>query len=126
MFKILIAANLILCLVTLGFSQRWLAGKWEGTGYQTDSNETWTMKLRVQKRKFIIEYPSLECSGEWRLINFSRTRARLREKIKVNTEDCEPTGNVIIQRLNKNQLMFLYSYNGTSRVTASAILNRTR
>lgn len=124
--KIVIATGVILCATTFAFSQRWMGGRWEGKGYQIDSDETWTMKLRKQKKKFSIEYPSLECTGEWKLINFNKTRARFRENIKTNRENCEPTGSVIIQRLNSRQLMFIYSYKGSSQAVASGILTKAK
>jgi hypothetical protein len=126
MSKILMTVVLLLCTATIAFSQKWMNGKWEGTGYQTDSQETWTMKLRAQKKKFIIEYPSLNCSGTWTLLNFNSNRARFRETIKENREACEPRGNVTIEKLNSRQIMFLYRYRGTSEVSASAILNRSK
>jgi hypothetical protein len=124
MFKILTLIFLLLCTSSTALPQRWMNGRWEGTGYQIDSDETWTMKLRVYKKRFIIEYPSLKCSGIWTLINGNNKTARFREKIKVNIDECADRGNVVIERLNKKQLMFIYSYRGASDVSASAVLNR--
>lgn len=126
MLKFSGAMFVIICMTTFAFSQRWMTGRWEGTGYQIDSGETWTMKLRAQKKKFTIEYPSLECRGVWNLLTFNNSNARLRENIKTNRENCEPTGNVLIQRLNGNQLMFIYSYKGKTQAVASAILTRVK
>jgi hypothetical protein len=107
-------------------SRSWLKGEWEGTGYQIDTKETWTMRLSVQGGKFLIEYPSLNCRGEWKLISINSGRARLREKIKVGRDECVGQGNVLIERLNGRQIAFRYSYLGTNEVSASAILNRKR
>ena len=126
MYKLIVIIILVLCCSQLGLSQRWISGNWEGKGYQTDADEFWSMKFQAHKGKFNIEYPSLNCSGEWKLIGFNDNKARFKENIRVNKENCEPTGNVIIQRLNSKQLLFIYSYIGKSQVTASAILNRTK
>jgi hypothetical protein len=107
-------------------SRSWLKGEWEGTGYQIDTEETWTMRLSVQGGKLLIEYPSLNCRGEWKLISINSVRARLREKIKVGRDECVGQGNVLIERLNGRQIAFRYSYLGTNEVSASAILNRKR
>ena len=106
--------------------QSWLRGKWEGTGYQIDTAETWTMRFRTEGGKFLIEYPSLNCGGEWKLLSINHRRALFREKIKVGRDECVGQGNVVIERLNGRQIAFRYSYLGTTEVSASAILNRKR
>jgi hypothetical protein len=126
MRKISIVFSLILCSATLAFSQSWLNGVWEGKAFQTNSDQTWEMRLSARRGKFLIEYPSLNCSGEWKLIKVGRNTAQFRETIKDNTEDCEPTGNVYIRKLNNNQLMYSYSYIGKRERVASAILNRVK
>ena len=102
----------------------WLRGTWEGTGYQTDDQSTWTMRVTASGRRVSIEYPSLNCGGRWQLISINRTRARFRERLDHGQEKCADKGNVTIQRLNPRQVVFLYSNAGTREVTASAVLNR--
>jgi hypothetical protein len=102
----------------------WLTGTWEGTGYQMDNNQTWTMSLRVRGSSFSIEYPSLNCSGVWRLLDMDSRGARFREKITVNVSECADGGTVTIERLNRRQIAFRYSYSDTRQISASAILNR--
>lgn len=107
-------------------SNSWLRGNWEGTGYQTDDKSTWEMALKVSGRRFAIDYPSLSCGGHWRLISLTATRARFREKLDHGQDKCADKGIVLIQRLNRNQLLFLWSYQGEQAWKASAILNRKR
>lgn len=126
MTRVIIPAAFILCFAQVALSQRWLSGTWEGKGYQTNSDQTWTAELTVQRKKFLIKYPSLECSGEWKLIGFNKFRARFRENIKVNQEACEPIGDVILQRLNNNQILFLYSYRGKPEIISSSVFNRIK
>lgn len=102
----------------------WLKGTWEGTGYQIDTDETWTMRLKAEGRRFLIEYPSLNCGGQWRLVSIDSRRARFRERITFGLEDCVDGGTVVIERLNARQIAFRYSYRGSGEVSASAILNR--
>jgi hypothetical protein len=102
----------------------WIRGTWEGTGYQTDDQSTWTMLLTVRGGKFSIEYPSLNCGGRWQSITLNSYRARFKERLDHGQDKCTDHGNVVIQRLNKKQIFFLYSLSGTREVTASAILNR--
>jgi hypothetical protein len=104
----------------------WLAGTWEGTGYQMDNNETWTMKLTVQANRYKIEYPSLKCSGRWIPISLDSRRARFKERIMVGLAECVDRGNVVVERLGPRQIAYRFVNNGERDVTASAILNRKR
>ena len=104
----------------------WLNGSWEGTGYQMDTNTTWTMSFRARGKRILIEYPSLNCSGTWRLVRADSRRAIFRERITVGRGGCVDQGVVTIERLNGNQIAYRFSYAGTSQVSASAILNRKK
>jgi hypothetical protein len=105
-------------------SVSWMRGTWEGTGYQTDDKSTWTMVLKVQGRKFSIDYPSLSCGGQWRLISVSASRARFRERLDHGQDKCADRGIVTLQRLNRKQVIYWWSYQGDTVVKASAVLNR--
>jgi len=107
-------------------ARAWLKGTWEGTGYQIDNNETWTMKLTVRGRRYKIEYPSLKCGGRWIPLSIARSRARFIEKITFGLADCVDNGNVVIERLSRRQIAYRFSNHGTREVTASAILNRKK
>lgn len=126
MTRVIILLTLILCFSQVALSQRWLSGTWEGKGHQAKSDRGWTAKLTVQRKKFLIEYPSLECSGEWKLIRFNKFRARFRENIKFNQQVCEPIGDVTLQKLNNNQILFLYSYRGNPEIISSSVFNRIK
>jgi hypothetical protein len=125
MLKFVLMIIAVLCFSQAAFSQKWLYGKWEGTGKQSDGT-TWSMEFRAVKGKYLIKYPSLKCGGEWRLISVNKNTARFRERIKYNLPACEPTGNVTIKRLGKNQLLFNYSFNRSRKLDSSAILRRKR
>jgi hypothetical protein len=105
-------------------SRGWLKGTWEGTGYQIDDQSTWSMLFMARGRNFSIDYPSLKCGGRWQLININEYRARFRERLDRGQDKCTDSGNVVIQRLSKRQVLFLYSLAGKREVTASAVLNR--
>ena len=130
MLRIMATASLLVSLTIIALPQgrnsRWLDGRWEGTGFQIDTGETWTMKLTRRGGKFLIEYPTLNCEGEWKLISVNSRTARFREKITSGRGDCVDKGNVIIERLNGRQIAFRYSYQGKGEISASAILNRQK
>jgi hypothetical protein len=132
MLKIAASFVLLISLTSVVVSQsktgtgKWLKGTWEGTGYQTDNNETWTMKLTVRGNRYEIEYPSLNCGGKWIPLSISRSRARFIEKITLGIETCTDNGNVVIERLSRRQIAYRYANRRTRQVTASAILNRKK
>jgi hypothetical protein len=107
-------------------SRSWLNGNWEGTGYQTDTNETWAMKLTARGGRYRIEYPSLKCGGRWLPLSISAGRARFIEKITFGLEDCVDRGKVVVERLSRRQIAYRFSNRGSREITASAILNRKR
>jgi hypothetical protein len=109
-----------------GKSHAWLNGSWEGTGYQMDTGTTWTMSFKARGKRYSIEYPSLNCSGAWRLVTVNSRRAIFRERITVGRESCVDRGVVTIERLSGNQIAYRFSNAGTSQVSASAILNRKK
>jgi len=129
MKRFVLAACLLLlsAAVVCGQSKGgWLRGEWAGTGYQSDSENTWAMRLTVKGGRYTVEYPSLECSGRWRLLSLSRGRAVFRETITKGEEKCSQGGRVILQRLNTRQFGYWYSHKGSREYVASAILNRRR
>jgi hypothetical protein len=107
-------------------SRSWLNGNWQGTGYQMDTGTTWTMRFRASGKRYSIEYPSLNCSGMWRLVRVNSRRAMFRERITAGRSECVDQGMVTIERLNGRQIAYRFSYAGTSQVSASAILNRKK
>jgi hypothetical protein len=107
-------------------SNSWIKGTWEGTGYQTDDQSTWAMVLKAVGKRFAIDYPTLSCGGRWKLMSINASRARFRERLDHGQDKFADNGNVLIQRLNRNQILFLYSNQGEKALTASAILNRKR
>ncbi|HEY0172401.1 MAG TPA: hypothetical protein VGB98_15370, partial [Pyrinomonadaceae bacterium] len=103
MIRFALAACLLLLSASVVCGQTrgggWLRGGWAGTGYQTDTDNTWTMRLTAKGRAFAVDYPSLECGGRWRLLSLNARRAVFRETITRGTDRCAQGGRVVIQRL---------------------------
>ncbi|HEX9917816.1 MAG TPA: hypothetical protein VGA87_01550 [Pyrinomonadaceae bacterium] len=104
----------------------WLSGTWEGTGYQSDTDTTWTMRLSARGGKYLIEYPSLNCGGSWKRLSINSRVATFRERIASGQAECVDEGRVVIQRLNGRQIAYRFYRRGSSEVSASAILNRKK
>jgi hypothetical protein len=128
--KALLVVFVIFALAPVALPQSkaraWLRGTWEGTGYQMDDNSTWTMLLKASGRRFLIEYPSLDCGGEWKLISINSRRAKFRERLSHGLERCDNQGTVVIERLSTTQVVFLYYRKGERMVSSSSVLNRRR
>lgn len=105
-------------------STGWLKGTWEGTGYQIDDKSTWSMVFAASGKSYSIDYPTLNCGGRWRLISINQSRARFREVLDHGQDKCADRGRVLIQRISRKQILFLYSYNDARDISASAVLNR--
>lgn len=107
-------------------SNNWIKGTWEGTGYQIDDQSTWTMLFAARGGKFSIDYPALNCGGRWQLINLNAYRARFKERLDHGQDKCTDKGTVVIERLSRKQIFYLYAIAGRREITASGVLNRKR
>jgi hypothetical protein len=121
----------VICMCSAAHAQgggrgAWLRGTWEGTGYQIDTDSTWTMRLTARDGKYLIEYPSLNCGGTWRLLSLNSRVATFREQIAAGRGACVDRGRVVVERLNGRQIAYRFSHRGTTEVSASAILKRTK
>ena len=123
---LVVVTTSVICAQSSNRNKAWLNGTWEGTGYQMDNNELWTMLLTVKRNRYRIEYPSLKCEGKWRLIRINRSTARFREILSSGADVCADKGTVFIQRLSRRQIAFRYINQGEVDVTSSSILNRKK
>jgi hypothetical protein len=80
----------------------WLEGNWEGTGYQIDKH-TWTVSFSHTDKKFAVSYPSLGCSGWWKLEKAEKTRLVFTENITINN-GCDQGGKVIVSRIDEKNI----------------------
>jgi len=105
-------------------SKGWLEGVWEGTAYQSNTKENWTLKLTVKNRTYRIDYPSLSCGGEWKLIRMGKRTATFREKLTYGQSDCVDNVTITIQKLNRTQVAYWYVEPGQESVIGIAVLDR--
>ncbi len=98
------------CSITLSFakSSNWLDGKWLGTGYQTDT-KTWTVEFSKEGSNLSIAYPSLGCSGNWKIVKATKNRIDLEETITEGTNKCDQGCKIIIFKIDDTQISIIYS-----------------
>ncbi|MCH2046545.1 MAG: hypothetical protein MK212_20685 [Saprospiraceae bacterium] len=108
---LLLLAPLLLHIPNNRVDISWLDGRWKGLGYQPDGIEkTWSVDLtcNTEKEDFTIQYPSLDCSGSWTIVESFENRIVFREKIKKGLDKCVPTGVIIVTRINDNYISYSY------------------
>lgn len=79
--------------------------KWEGLGYQKGINETWKIEItKKSKNTYYVNYPDIPCSGEWIIVSKNKDKIVLKEEIKKGKEICIPATNVVIMKINNENL----------------------
>lgn len=106
--------------------KNWILGVWEGTGYQVDTDTKWTIKFTAQKDKYTIEYPSLNCGGEWKAIKIGKKKAIFRETLAFGQDKCADGGQAIIEKISATQISFKFIDVGSPDVNSTAVLNRAQ
>ena len=105
---------LIIILIVLNInsisakSAKWLNGKWQGTGYQIDE-KTWTIEFSKEGNNLSIVYPSLGCSGNWKIVKATKNRIDLEETITEGTDKCDQGCKIIIFKIDDTQISVVYS-----------------
>lgn len=102
----------------------WLEGVWEGAAYQINTQTTWTIKLTVRNDTYSVEYPSLDCGGNWILVDSSGKTAKFKERITFGLSRCVDNGYATIERISDSQIQFKYNEPNSTVVVASAVLNK--
>lgn len=89
-------------------AQTWLDGQWVGTGYQSNNGHTWSIRFTAdtEKQIYTIEYPSLNCGGEWELLEYENGRAVFREVIREGYLSCVTYGRVVVTWVGQDYLSF--------------------
>lgn len=106
-------------------TNEWLDGDWEGIGSQDDNKTEWPIRLSINQSesKYHIEYPSLNCGGEWKPIFRTTKKVMFKEKLTHGIENCINEGSVILEVLASGELSFKY-YGPSETVNASGILKK--
>ena len=110
-------------------AQKWLKGHWVGIGYQYNSDiSTWPIDFQFKSKKEIkINYPTLECSGNFVRVSSNRHKAVFKEKIIVGKEFCYDNSIVIMTKIDANYISVAYfSPNMKDGPMATAVLERKK
>lgn len=83
-------------------------GVWCGKGYQVTDGQSWPVQITISEGKYLINYPSLDCSGKLTVVKSSRHQLVLKEDI--NSSNCFDNGKVILEKKNSNELLFKWYF----------------
>ena len=102
----------------------WLDGVWEGEGYQTDTNSTWSVRLTIAENNFAIEYPNIPCSGSWKVVDQNSGGGTFTEIITNGKSLCANNSRILLQKVSDRELSLKYSHENTRAVIATATLSK--
>lgn len=108
---------------------QWLFGSWEGVGYQSPTNSTWRIELNydILNKSFSINYPSLECSGNWQLLEAKDNRLVFVEQITDGQDKCDNNVKVIVNYVDEDYISVAYFLpKQIDNVVAFSVMKRKR
>lgn len=106
-------------------SIKWLKGTWHGTGYQPIDGESWSVKLQSDGKKMYIDYESLKCGGEWKLVKKTKKSAEFVEEISMGETSCDQGGQIIVHRIDERFISVSYFLPQlVDGVVATAVLDK--
>ena len=83
---------------------------WKGGAYQYNVGYSWdiTVSFPQENQQFIIHYPSIGCSGYWRLLNSDDQSLEFREIITKGQDKCTNNGRVVLKKKDDVSYEFYY------------------
>ena len=105
-------------------SSQWLEGVWEGKGYQSAPEMTWSIKFTADNNTYAIEYPSLRCGGKWTLVEMNDGRATFKETITRGLERCSNGGDISIEKISDSQISYKYTLPIIGEVATATLSKR--
>jgi hypothetical protein len=130
MLKTILLSFSFFLLSTIIYGQEvpeWINGTWQGIGYQAPTNTAWKIDLKydVKSESFSINYPSLNCSGQWELIESENNRLVFVERITTGLDKCDNNVKVIVNYVEGSYISVAYFLPDVyDDVVASAVLKK--
>lgn len=109
MKKILVVGALLMCIISFGQnSTSMIDGTWVGKGYQFNSNKTWSIVLTIDNGEYSIDYASIPCKSELKLLEISANRVVFEEEIRKGI--CVRDGIVELEIIDSNSIIYKWSF----------------
>lgn len=96
------------------------AGNWHGVGVQIDGFD-WGISVAIGPEVSEVEYPSLNCGGQWTYLKVTDEQILASERITVGINECLDGGLVRVSTHDENSLIYRW-FDHAGKVAAAAIL----
>lgn len=96
------------------------AGNWHGVGVQIDGFD-WGISVSIEPGVSEVEYPSLNCGGQWTYLKVTDEQILAAERILVGVDECLDGGLVRVSNHDENSLIYRW-FDHAGKVAAAAIL----
>ena len=83
------------------------AGFWQGVGIQ-QGGQHWSMQVKLGPEVALIDYPTLECSGEWKYLKQNPTSLSAIEDITNGDNVCVTGGLIRLEVLDDDMLSYTW------------------
>jgi len=104
----------------------WLIGQWKGTGYQTNNSHTWAVEFSydTKNKKATINYPSLNCRGEWIFESFDGNRTVFKEVINIGKKNCIDGSKIIVSKIDEYYISIAWFSKYMEGIDAYSVLQK--
>ncbi len=96
------------------------AGFWQGVGVQL-GGANWSMQVKLGPEVSLVDYPTLDCSGEWQYIKQTANSLSAIEDI-TNGEDVCVTGGLVRVELIEDDMLSYTWLDAKGKPAAKAVL----
>ena len=105
----------------------WLYGEWDGIGQQSNTNTEWLTWMTLYRDDAVpaVDYPSLECSGQWELQRVEGKTWIFREVITKTVGRCSQHDWVYVRYHSEETLEVTYAHSwAPENIIATLTLRR--
>lgn len=96
------------------------AGHWHAVGVQIDGYE-WSMSVEIFEDTASVDYPSLNCGGDWNFLKMSEDSITAIERITYGVNQCLDGGLIRVEIYDDSSLFYRW-FDKSGKVVAGAIL----
>ena len=96
----------------------WLDGTWIGIAYQVGTDDACKVVFKSEaiRQSFKVDYPSINCQGDWELIQSDDQKASFRQKIPHHSESCNQESLVVITKISDDYVTYSSFFSQNRRV----------
>jgi hypothetical protein len=110
------------------FPLNWINGKFKGTGYQTDTQSTWTIDLdcNSSNNQYEIKYPSLGCNGYWEFLSSTENSVTFIEKLTSGKLSCLDKTIITLTKVDDDYITYTGYHPESKKMYCFSTLKRVK